>query len=87
MHIDVTAVTIQSNKTALSEVKDNQALLRPSYGKRRTNFLANPICIYLYVYVFVCECIMCTCTYYVYAHTHAHICIHMQISVKSKETH
>ena len=30
----MTAVTIQSNKTALNEVKNNQALPGPSYGKR-----------------------------------------------------
>ena len=30
----MTAVTIQSTRIALNEVKDNQALLGPSYGKR-----------------------------------------------------
>lgn len=29
----MTGVTIQSNKIALNEVKDHQALLEPSYGK------------------------------------------------------
>ena len=33
MHADVTAVTIQSNKIVSNEVKDNEALLEPSYGK------------------------------------------------------
>ena len=83
----MTAVTTQSNKVALNE--DNQALLGLPYGKRWTNFLANPICIYLYVYVFICVCIMhihIIHTYYVYAHTHAHIYVHIQVSIKSKET-
>ena len=31
---DMTAVTIYSNKIALKKVKDNQALLEPSYGKK-----------------------------------------------------
>ena len=39
MHTDITAVIIQSNKIVLNEVKDNQELLKPSYGK--PNFLAN----------------------------------------------
>ena len=34
---------IQSNKIVLNEVKDNLALLKPSYGKNRTNLLANRI--------------------------------------------
>ena len=33
MHADMTAVTIQSNKTIPNEVKDIQALLEPLYGK------------------------------------------------------
>ena len=33
MHADMTAVTIQSNTIVLNEVKDNSALLEPSYGK------------------------------------------------------
>ena len=37
----MTAVTIQSNKTVLNEVKDNYALLEPSYRKTVENFLAN----------------------------------------------
>ena len=37
MDTDITAVTIQSNKTVSNEVKDNQVLLEPSYGKNRMN--------------------------------------------------
>ena len=33
MHTDMTAVTIQSNKIVLNEVKDNEELLEPSNGK------------------------------------------------------
>ena len=33
MHADMTAVTMQSNKIVSNEVKDNQVLLEPSYGK------------------------------------------------------
>ena len=47
MHTDMTAVTIQSNKIFLSEVKDNQVLLQPSYGgleKIKWVFLANTVC-------------------------------------------
>ena len=33
MHADMTAVTIQLNKIISNEVKDNQALLEPSYKK------------------------------------------------------
>ena len=33
MHTDMTAVTIQSNKSVLNEVKDNEELLEPSNGK------------------------------------------------------
>ena len=43
MHADMTAVTIPSNKIVSNEVKDNQALLEPCYGKNQTNFLAKPI--------------------------------------------
>ena len=43
MHADVTAVTIQSNKITLYEVKDNQMLLEPLYGENQMNFLANPM--------------------------------------------
>ena len=44
----MTAVTIQSNKIVSSEVKDNLALLEPSYGKtERKNLLANPIYTFL----------------------------------------
>ena len=43
MHTDMMAVIIQSNKIALNEVKDNQVLLEPSYGKNQINCLANPI--------------------------------------------
>ena len=38
MHTDMIAVTIQIN-----EVKDNQALPEPSYGKNQMSFLANPV--------------------------------------------
>ena len=38
MHTDMTAVTIQSNKIVLNEVKDNQVLLDSSY-KEKTNKL------------------------------------------------
>ena len=37
----MTAVTIESNKIILNEVKNNEVLLEPSYGKNLTNFLAN----------------------------------------------
>ena len=40
-HADMTAVTIQSNRIVSNEVKDNYALLEPSYGKNQMNFLAN----------------------------------------------
>ena len=43
MHTEVTAVTIQSNKIVSKEVKDNYALLEPSYGKNQKNFLARPV--------------------------------------------
>ena len=35
MHADMTAVTIQSNKIVLNEVKDNEVLLEPSYRKKQ----------------------------------------------------
>ena len=34
MHTDMTAVTIQFNKIVLNEVKDNSALIEPSYRKK-----------------------------------------------------
>ena len=34
MHPDLTAVTMQSNKTVSNDVKDNSALLEPSYRKK-----------------------------------------------------
>ena len=43
MHADMTAVTIQSNKIVLNEVKNNSALLAPSHGKNEVNSLANPV--------------------------------------------
>ena len=45
MHADMTAVTTQSNKIVSNEVKDNQALLQPAYGRKKKKpiFLANPI--------------------------------------------
>ena len=42
MHTDMTAVTIQSNKIVSNAVKENSALLEPSYGKNITDLLANP---------------------------------------------
>ena len=36
MHADRTAVTIQTNKIVLNEVKDNQTLLEPSNRKKTT---------------------------------------------------
>ena len=42
MHADMTAFTIQSNKLVANEIKDNQVLSEPSYGKNPMNFLANP---------------------------------------------
>ena len=41
MNTDRTAVTIQSNKIVSNDIKDNQALLEPSYRKNQTNFLSN----------------------------------------------
>ena len=43
MHTSITAVTIKSNKICLNEIKDNEALLEPSYGKKTKNFVACPI--------------------------------------------
>ena len=37
MHADRTAVTIQTNKIVLNEVKDNQTLLEPSNRKKNNN--------------------------------------------------
>ena len=39
----MTAVVTQSNRIVLNEIKENQALLEPSYGKNQTNCLANPM--------------------------------------------
>ena len=36
MYPDMTAATIQSNQIVLNEVKDNYALLEPSYRKKQT---------------------------------------------------
>ena len=33
----MTAVTIQSNKIISNEVRDDQAILEPSYGKKKCN--------------------------------------------------
>ena len=52
MHTDITAFTIQSNKTVSNEVKDNQVLLEPSYGKNRMSILANPILLLFTCYNF-----------------------------------
>ena len=43
MHADMTAVAIQPNKIVLNEVKDNKALLEPSYRKNTRDFLASPV--------------------------------------------
>ena len=43
MYADMTAVTIQPDKIVSNEVKDNYALLEPSYRKMQMNFLINPI--------------------------------------------
>ena len=37
MHADMTAVTVQSNKIVLNQVRQ-LALLEPSYGNKQTNF-------------------------------------------------
>ena len=47
MHADMTAATIQSNKIVSNEVKDKQAWLEPSYGKKQTKVSSNPIYIIL----------------------------------------
>ena len=44
MHSDTTAVTVQSKEIVSNEVKDNQALLEPSYRNKPDKLLANPIC-------------------------------------------
>ena len=62
MHADMTAVTIQSNRIVWNEVKDNYALLEPSYRKPPTNFLANLVCVCVRVcvYMYTCVCVyMC----------------------------
>ena len=38
LHVNMTAVTIQSNKIVLNQVKDNQALLESSYRKKNEFF-------------------------------------------------
>ena len=38
----MTTVITQSNKTVSNEVKDNEVLLLPPYGRKLTTFLANP---------------------------------------------
>ena len=48
MHTDVTVVTIHSYKIISNEIKDSQALLEPSYGKKLTNFFANPILLFFW---------------------------------------
>ena len=42
MHVDMTAVKIQSNKTVLDEVNNNYALLEPSYGKKTNELFDQP---------------------------------------------
>ena len=42
MHADMTAVTIQSDKMVWNEVNDNQALLEPTYRKRKMNIFGQP---------------------------------------------
>ena len=42
MHTDVTAVTIQSNKTVSNEVQDNEALLEPSDGEKTNELFGQP---------------------------------------------
>ena len=39
----MTTVTIQSNKIVLSKFKTTKCYLEPSYGKKQTNFLVNPL--------------------------------------------
>ena len=38
MHTDKPAIIIQSNKIVSNELKDNQALLEPSYGEKTKLF-------------------------------------------------
>ena len=38
----MTAVTIQSNKIVLNEIKDNQALLEPLYRKKLNKRIGQP---------------------------------------------
>ena len=38
----MTAVTIQSDKMVWNEVNDNQALLEPTYRKRKMNIFGQP---------------------------------------------
>ena len=38
----MTAVTIQSNKIVLNEIKDNWALLEPSYRKKPNELFGQP---------------------------------------------
>ena len=42
MHAAMTAVTKQSNQIVSNEIKENEVLLEPFYGKTQMNFLANP---------------------------------------------
>ena len=42
VHVDMTAVSIQSNKIVLNEVQDNSALLEPSYGKKPNELFGQP---------------------------------------------
>ena len=44
MYTDMTALTIQSTKIVSNEVKDNWALLEPSYGKKTQNVFGQPNC-------------------------------------------
>ena len=44
----MTAVTTQSNKIVLNEVKDNQALLETSYGKKPYKLFGQLIVLLLY---------------------------------------
>ena len=43
MHADMTTIRIQLNKIVSKKVKDNKALLEPSYGKHKRFVLVNPI--------------------------------------------
>ena len=56
MHVDMTAVTIQSNKIVSNNVKDNYTLLEPSYRKKtkETFWPTQYVCVYelpLYQYL------------------------------------